>query len=161
MLRKWRPWSRKELGKRLKKIPMCYKSTGTKRADKGEKGEMFVGGRDHIHFMILYKYTWFGRQFVALLWHFTEGVTLTLCFCRRLINRLDDMKKTVCGDGMSHCLLCGEQFGSPRVSSVVCEDCKKVSQSHFSAALHTIWNTQKVMYHELSTCEMQMSSHIP
>uniref|UniRef100_A0A8P4GKL9 Rabphilin-3A n=1 Tax=Dicentrarchus labrax TaxID=13489 RepID=A0A8P4GKL9_DICLA len=44
----------------------------------------------------------------------------------RLINRLDDMKKTVCGDGMSRCLLCGEQLGSPGVSSVVCEDCKKV-----------------------------------
>lgn len=57
---------------------------------------------------------------------------LLLCFCRRLINRLDDMKKTVCGDGMSRCLLCGEQFGS-KVSSVVCEDCKKVSQPHSSA----------------------------
>uniref|UniRef100_G3PBG7 Rabphilin 3A homolog (mouse), b n=1 Tax=Gasterosteus aculeatus aculeatus TaxID=481459 RepID=G3PBG7_GASAC len=44
---------------------------------------------------------------------------------KRLINRLDDMKKTVCGDGQSRCLLCGEQFGSPGVSSVVCEDCKK------------------------------------
>uniref|UniRef100_A0A7N5ZYU5 C2 domain-containing protein n=1 Tax=Anabas testudineus TaxID=64144 RepID=A0A7N5ZYU5_ANATE len=44
----------------------------------------------------------------------------------RLINRLDDMKKTVCGDGVSRCLLCGEQLGSPGVSSVVCEDCKKV-----------------------------------
>uniref|UniRef100_A0A8C5NG17 Rabphilin-3A-like n=1 Tax=Gouania willdenowi TaxID=441366 RepID=A0A8C5NG17_GOUWI len=43
----------------------------------------------------------------------------------RLINRLDDMKKTVCGDGLSRCLLCGEQLGSPGVSSVVCEDCKK------------------------------------
>ncbi|XP_056275327.1 rabphilin-3A-like [Pseudoliparis swirei] len=43
----------------------------------------------------------------------------------RLINRLDDMKKTVCGDGQSRCLLCGEQFGPPGVSSVVCEDCKK------------------------------------
>uniref|UniRef100_A0A8C2XA01 Rabphilin 3A-like protein n=1 Tax=Cyclopterus lumpus TaxID=8103 RepID=A0A8C2XA01_CYCLU len=43
----------------------------------------------------------------------------------RLIHRLDDMKKTVCGDGQSRCLLCGEQFGSPGVSSVVCEDCKK------------------------------------
>ncbi|KAK5871152.1 hypothetical protein PBY51_004047 [Eleginops maclovinus] len=43
----------------------------------------------------------------------------------RLINRLDDMKKTVCGDGHSRCLLCGEQLGSPGVSSVVCEDCKK------------------------------------
>ncbi|AWP06802.1 putative rabphilin-3A-like [Scophthalmus maximus] len=43
----------------------------------------------------------------------------------RLINRLDDMKKTVCGDGLSRCLVCGEQLGSPGVSSVVCEDCKK------------------------------------
>ncbi|XP_072244358.1 rabphilin-3A-like [Leuresthes tenuis] len=43
----------------------------------------------------------------------------------RLINKLDDIKKTVCGDGVSRCLLCGEQFGSPGVSSVVCEDCKK------------------------------------
>ncbi|XP_054867612.1 rabphilin-3A-like isoform X3 [Amphiprion ocellaris] len=43
----------------------------------------------------------------------------------RLINRLDDMKKTVCGDGVSRCLLCGEQLGTPEVSSVVCEDCKK------------------------------------
>uniref|UniRef100_A0A667WHH7 Rabphilin 3A homolog (mouse), b n=1 Tax=Myripristis murdjan TaxID=586833 RepID=A0A667WHH7_9TELE len=43
----------------------------------------------------------------------------------RLVNRLDDMKKMVCGDGVSRCLLCGEQLGSPGVSSVVCEDCKK------------------------------------
>lgn len=43
----------------------------------------------------------------------------------RLINRLDDIKKTVCGDGVSRCLLCGEQLGTPGVSSVVCEDCKK------------------------------------
>ncbi|XP_062307816.1 rabphilin-3A-like [Osmerus eperlanus] len=43
----------------------------------------------------------------------------------RLVNRLDDMKKTVCGDGVSRCLLCGEQLGQPGVSSVVCEDCKK------------------------------------
>lgn len=50
-------------------------------------------------------------------------------FCisgRRLVNRLDNMKKTVCGDGVSRCLLCGEQLGTPGVSSVVCEDCKKV-----------------------------------
>ncbi|XP_064209396.1 rabphilin-3A-like isoform X1 [Anguilla rostrata] len=43
----------------------------------------------------------------------------------RLVNRLDDIKKTVCGDGVSRCLLCGEQLGVPGVSSVVCEDCKK------------------------------------
>lgn len=49
------------------------------------------------------------------------------CICgRRLVNRLDNMKKTVCGDGVSRCLLCGEQLGTLGVSSVVCEDCKKV-----------------------------------
>ncbi|KAL7836397.1 hypothetical protein AOLI_G00276810 [Acnodon oligacanthus] len=42
----------------------------------------------------------------------------------RLMNRLDNMKKTVCGDGLSRCLLCGEQLGSLG-KSVVCEDCKK------------------------------------
>lgn len=57
-------------------------------------------------------------------WHWNA---FALWCRRRLINRLDDMKKTVCGDGQSRCLLCGEQFGSPGVSSVVCEDCKKVA----------------------------------
>ncbi|MCI4392535.1 hypothetical protein PGIGA_G00147040 [Pangasianodon gigas] len=44
---------------------------------------------------------------------------------RRLMSRLDNLKKTVCGDGMSHCLLCGEQLCALGVQSVVCEDCKK------------------------------------
>ncbi|XP_046698125.1 rabphilin-3A isoform X1 [Silurus meridionalis] len=43
----------------------------------------------------------------------------------RLMNRLDSMKKTVCGNGVSHCLLCGEQLSALGVQSVVCEDCKK------------------------------------
>ncbi|XP_024909226.1 rabphilin-3A-like isoform X2 [Cynoglossus semilaevis] len=43
----------------------------------------------------------------------------------RLINHLDDMKKTACGDGVSRCLLCGEQLNLHGVSAVVCEDCKK------------------------------------
>ncbi|XP_072520627.1 rabphilin-3A [Salminus brasiliensis] len=43
----------------------------------------------------------------------------------RLMNRLDNMKKTVCGDGVSRCLLCGEQLGALGIKSVVCEDCKK------------------------------------
>uniref|UniRef100_A0A3P8WFR2 RabBD domain-containing protein n=1 Tax=Cynoglossus semilaevis TaxID=244447 RepID=A0A3P8WFR2_CYNSE len=40
----------------------------------------------------------------------------------RLINHLDDMKKTACGDGVSRCLLCGEQLNLHGVSAVVCED---------------------------------------
>uniref|UniRef100_A0A8C2K5B7 Rabphilin-3A n=1 Tax=Cyprinus carpio TaxID=7962 RepID=A0A8C2K5B7_CYPCA len=43
----------------------------------------------------------------------------------RLVNRLDNMKKAVCGDGVSRCFLCGEQLGAGGDRSVVCEDCKK------------------------------------
>ncbi|KAJ8287156.1 hypothetical protein GJAV_G00048270 [Gymnothorax javanicus] len=43
----------------------------------------------------------------------------------RLVNRLNDMKGAVRGDGVSRCLLCGEQFGSLGISSVVCSECKK------------------------------------
>ncbi|XP_063043738.1 rabphilin-3A-like [Engraulis encrasicolus] len=43
----------------------------------------------------------------------------------RLVNKLDEVKKTACGDGVSRCLLCGQQLGVPGVSCVVCEDCKK------------------------------------
>lgn len=69
------------------------------------------------------------------------------------------MKKTVCGDGMSRCLLCGEQLGSPGVSSVVCEDCKKVSQDSISTAAHTkVEKTQDTMDCERS--EMEISSFL-
>ncbi|XP_051541791.1 rabphilin-3A-like isoform X3 [Myxocyprinus asiaticus] len=43
----------------------------------------------------------------------------------RLVNRLDSMKQTACGDGYSRCLLCGQQFGLVGISAVVCADCKK------------------------------------
>uniref|UniRef100_A0A8C9U3W1 Rabphilin 3A n=2 Tax=Scleropages formosus TaxID=113540 RepID=A0A8C9U3W1_SCLFO len=43
----------------------------------------------------------------------------------RLMNRLDDMKRTARGDGVSCCLLCGERLNALGVSAVVCEDCKK------------------------------------
>ncbi|XP_048875979.1 rabphilin-3A isoform X2 [Brienomyrus brachyistius] len=42
-----------------------------------------------------------------------------------LMTRLDDMKQTARGDGVSCCLLCGAQLNAPGVSSAVCEDCKK------------------------------------
>ncbi|XP_061071823.1 rabphilin-3A-like [Conger conger] len=42
----------------------------------------------------------------------------------RLVNRLNDMKCAACGDGVSRCLFCGEQFGGA-ASSVVCAECKK------------------------------------
>uniref|UniRef100_A0AAR2JXE6 Rabphilin 3A homolog (mouse), b n=1 Tax=Pygocentrus nattereri TaxID=42514 RepID=A0AAR2JXE6_PYGNA len=43
----------------------------------------------------------------------------------QLVNRLDRIKQTACGDGHSRCLLCGQQFGLMGVSSVMCEECKK------------------------------------
>uniref|UniRef100_A0A8C1VEK6 Rabphilin 3A homolog (mouse), b n=1 Tax=Cyprinus carpio TaxID=7962 RepID=A0A8C1VEK6_CYPCA len=43
----------------------------------------------------------------------------------RLVNRLDSMKRTACGDGDLRCLLCGQQFGLAGVSAVVCAECKK------------------------------------
>ncbi|KAI2662117.1 Rabphilin-3A [Labeo rohita] len=42
----------------------------------------------------------------------------------RLVNRLDNMKKAVCGDGVSRCLLCGEQLGTGGDRSVnMCTKC--------------------------------------
>nr|XP_056715087.1 rabphilin-3A [Euleptes europaea] len=43
----------------------------------------------------------------------------------RLMNRLEDMRKNVAGDGVNRCILCGEQLGHPGSACVVCEDCKK------------------------------------
>ncbi|XP_034284766.1 rabphilin-3A-like [Pantherophis guttatus] len=44
---------------------------------------------------------------------------------RRLMNRLDDMRRNIAGDGVDRCILCGEQLGHPGSACVVCEDCKK------------------------------------
>uniref|UniRef100_A0A6I8QPK7 Rabphilin-3A n=1 Tax=Xenopus tropicalis TaxID=8364 RepID=A0A6I8QPK7_XENTR len=43
----------------------------------------------------------------------------------RLVDNLEDMRKTVTGDGVNRCILCGEQLGLPGTKCVVCEDCKK------------------------------------
>ncbi|XP_006015222.1 rabphilin-3A [Alligator sinensis] len=43
----------------------------------------------------------------------------------RLMNRLEDMRRSVAGDGVSRCILCGEQLGLLGSACVVCEDCKK------------------------------------
>ncbi|XP_047425894.1 rabphilin-3A [Mugil cephalus] len=43
----------------------------------------------------------------------------------RLSSRLDNIKKTACGDGDSLCLLCGASFGSGGVTAVLCVQCKK------------------------------------
>ncbi|XP_045923785.1 rabphilin-3A isoform X3 [Micropterus dolomieu] len=43
----------------------------------------------------------------------------------RLSSRLDNIKKTACGDGQSQCLLCGASFGPQGVTAVLCVQCKK------------------------------------
>lgn len=47
-------------------------------------------------------------------------------FLRRLSSRLDNIKRTACGDGQSRCLLCGSSFGPQGVTAVLCVQCKKV-----------------------------------
>uniref|UniRef100_A0A8C5P7E2 Rabphilin 3A like (without C2 domains) n=1 Tax=Leptobrachium leishanense TaxID=445787 RepID=A0A8C5P7E2_9ANUR len=44
----------------------------------------------------------------------------------RLVERLENMKKNVMGNGISQCLLCGEALGLLGTTSVFCQDCKKV-----------------------------------
>lgn len=43
----------------------------------------------------------------------------------RLSSRLDNIKRTACGDGQSRCLLCGSSFGPQGVTAVLCVQCKK------------------------------------
>ncbi|KAM9371597.1 rabphilin-3A [Phaethornis superciliosus] len=43
----------------------------------------------------------------------------------RLMTRLEDMRRSVLGDGINRCILCGEQLGPRGSACVVCEDCKK------------------------------------
>ncbi|XP_068102026.1 rabphilin-3A isoform X2 [Hyperolius riggenbachi] len=61
----------------------------------------------------------------------------------RLVDRLEDMRKTVTGDGVNRCILCGEQLGLPGSKCVVCEDCKKNVCTkcgvQTNSRPHTIW----------------------
>ncbi|KAM9320070.1 rab effector Noc2 [Gastrophryne carolinensis] len=43
----------------------------------------------------------------------------------RLVERLENMRKNVMGNGLSQCLLCGEHLGLLGTTSVFCQDCKK------------------------------------
>ncbi len=46
------------------------------------------------------------------------------CVCfRRLVERLENMRRSAVGNGLSQCLLCGEVFGLLRSPSVLCLDC--------------------------------------
>ncbi|XP_019366703.1 PREDICTED: rab effector Noc2 [Gavialis gangeticus] len=43
----------------------------------------------------------------------------------RLVERLENMRKNVMGNGLSQCLLCGELLGLLGSTAVFCQDCKK------------------------------------
>uniref|UniRef100_G3WJE2 Rab effector Noc2 n=1 Tax=Sarcophilus harrisii TaxID=9305 RepID=G3WJE2_SARHA len=43
----------------------------------------------------------------------------------KLVERLENMRKNVMGNGVSQCFLCGEPLGLLGSSSVLCQDCKK------------------------------------
>ncbi|XP_066551635.1 double C2-like domain-containing protein beta [Amia ocellicauda] len=43
----------------------------------------------------------------------------------RLVERLENMRKSAVGNGQSQCLLCGELLGLLGTSSVFCQDCRK------------------------------------
>lgn len=60
----------------------------------------------------------------------------------RLSTRLDNIKKTACGDGQSHCLICGAAFGPQGVTAVLCAHCNKHMCSKcgiFSNSTSPIW----------------------
>jgi len=46
-----------------------------------------------------------------------------------LVDRVDNMKKNVLGDGTNQCLLCGEEFGLLGASASECEECSKVASA--------------------------------
>nr|XP_023652787.1 rab effector Noc2 [Paramormyrops kingsleyae]XP_023652789.1 rab effector Noc2 [Paramormyrops kingsleyae] len=47
------------------------------------------------------------------------------CRVGRLVDRLDNMKKSAVGNGLTQCLLCGEILGLLGLPSVICQDCCK------------------------------------
>ncbi|NXH11446.1 RP3A protein, partial [Bucco capensis] len=62
----------------------------------------------------------------------------------RLMTRLEDMRRSVLGDGVNRCILCGEQLGPRGTACVVCEDCKKnvctkCGVQTTNSRPHTIW----------------------
>ena len=46
---------------------------------------------------------------------------------RRLVEKLDNMKKNAMGNGSTQCVLCGDEFGLLGASPTFCDDCRKVS----------------------------------
>ncbi|KAL8199070.1 UNVERIFIED_CONTAM: hypothetical protein K2H54_033267 [Gekko kuhli] len=56
------------------------------------------------------------------------GATACMAQQTRLVERLENMRKNMMGNGLSQCLLCGETLGLLGSTAVFCQDCKKVSR---------------------------------
>ncbi|MFT7797047.1 rab effector Noc2 [Arapaima gigas] len=54
-----------------------------------------------------------------------DGKVFSLIWAQRLVERLDNMRRSAVGNGLSQCLLCGEFLGLLGASSVFCQDCCK------------------------------------
>lgn len=70
-----------------------------------------------------------------------------VCFFRRLVEKLENMKKNAMGNGTTQCILCGDEFGLLGASPTHCDDCKNVST-------FTVWGekipfTVKQAYNEV------------
>lgn len=48
-------------------------------------------------------------------------------FDRKLVQRLDNMKKNALGNGTNRCVLCGDAFGFLGPTALYCKDCKKAA----------------------------------
>uniref|UniRef100_W5M1T4 Rabphilin 3A-like (without C2 domains) n=1 Tax=Lepisosteus oculatus TaxID=7918 RepID=W5M1T4_LEPOC len=78
----------------------------------------------------------------------------------RLVERLENMRKSAMGNGLSQCLLCGELLGLLGTSSVFCQDCRKpvvqasgtrlTSSSTSHCVLNKVWRHGKTDCLQLS-----------
>lgn len=55
-----------------------------------------------------------------------KGLNVHPISCRRLVEKLDNMKKNAMGNGTTQCVLCGDEFGLLGASPTYCDDCHKV-----------------------------------
>jgi len=88
-----------------------------------------------------------------------------VCF-RVLVERLENMRRSAVGNGLSQCLLCGEVFGLLGSSSVLCLDCCMVQTGlnvlNFFSTTHThclvifsnyLWAHAVILRHHIVSVE--------
>lgn len=58
----------------------------------------------------------------------SELLQWNILFFRRLVEKLENMKKNAMGNGQTQCILCGDEFGLLGASPTHCDDCKNVNK---------------------------------